>query len=106
MSEGISIVAGFKTLAVISVTKAEYIAHIEKDLIPILEGYHGVKFLRNHADDSFNADGMKIIRVRKANDLRGLGNYQLVKVGKYYNHPELEEIEELYSLEVRRRLEK
>lgn len=94
-----------KTIAVISSTKAEYIAHIEKDLIPILEQYHGVKFLKNHADDSFNAGVYKIFRCRKAEELKGLGPYQLVKVGKFHNHPELEAIEEIYKLEVRRRME-
>lgn len=109
--------AQVKTIAVISCTKAEYIAHIEKDLIPILEQYHGIKFLRNHADDSFRSfepsppgtdmvlyTGFKIFRCRKADDLKGLGPYQLVKVGKFHNHPELDAIEEVYSLEVRRRM--
>lgn len=96
--------AQIKTLAVIASTKAEYIASIEKDLIPILEQYHGIKFLRNHADDTFNAGAYKIFRVRKADDLKGIGPYQLIKVGKFYNHPELDKIEELYDLEVRRRM--
>jgi len=96
-------ITGLKTIAVVSSTKAEYIAHIEKDLIPILEGYHKQKFLRNHADDSFKSETMYIFRVRSAKQLIGLGPYQLVKVGNFHNHPELEEIEQRYALEVARR---
>lgn len=98
--------AQIKTIAVIACTKAEYIAHIEKDLVPLMEQYHGLKFLRNHADDSFHAGVYKIFRVRTADDLKGLGPYQLVKVGKFDNHPDLEKIEEVYRMEVNRRMEK
>lgn len=94
-----------KTIAVIACTKAEYIARIEKDLVPILEKYHGFEFkkIRQGEDVRFQAGVMKIFRVRHPDQLRGLGPYQLVKVGKFYNHPHLEEIEELYSMEVQRR---
>lgn len=95
--------AQIKTIAVIACTKAEYIAHIEKDLIPVLENYYGLKFIRNHADDSFNSAKYRIFRCRDSHDLKGLGPYQLVKVGKFMNHPDLEAIEQVYSLEVRRR---
>lgn len=94
-----------KTIAVIACTKAEYVAHIEHDLIPILEQYHGLKFLKNHADGSYNAGVYKIFRCRTPEDLKGLGPYQLVKVGGYKNHPHLKEIEDIYKSEVNRRHE-
>ena len=93
-----------RIIAVVCKDRKEYKEYVEKHLIPILEGYHNIKFIKNHADDSYQVPGrFRVIHVATAVRLQGLRNYQLVKCGRFFEHPDLDLIEEHYQMELKRR---
>jgi len=78
-------------IAVLAYTMHEYKAFVPRDIIPGLEKYHGIKF-KLTPGGRYEAPLFVILPALCLDDVMGLRNYQIVKVGQYYKNEEALEI--------------
>lgn len=84
-------------IAVLAKTRAEYDYHVTRDILPGLEKYHKVKFTRDFDNGSYECEKFKVFYASSAKLVQGLRNWQLIKVGQFFEHPEAHEIEALWE---------
>lgn len=92
-------------IAILCQDKEEYEIAIER-ILPGLEKYHKIKFIKNHADNSYKATGFIVRPALKAKDVLGLRDYQLMKYGNFMNNPDATEIIEHWQADTVRSLRK